>query len=149
MADYLTFGRQAKRLVLYDTFEGLPEKYASVAERDILNPDFALPGLRERVAQLFAPFRNVEVVQGIVPDVFPKGLPEKIAFLHLDLNSGPAEVAVLDQIFDRVTPGGLILLDDYGRQEHTALHTAHAHWFGQRGYMPLELPTGQGLVVRR
>jgi hypothetical protein len=97
----------------------------------------------------FAAYRNVAVVRGGVPDVFPEGLPERIALLHLDLNSPPAEVAVLDRIFERVTLGGFVLLDDYGRQEHGALHLAHLRWFTLRGYLPLEMPTGQGLVIKR
>ena len=70
-------------------------------------------------------------------------------FLHLDLNAGEAEIKALDTLFDRVNEGGIILLDDYGRLEHNQLFSNHNDWFANKGYRILELPTGQGMVIKR
>jgi hypothetical protein len=37
----------------------------------------------------------------------------RIAYLHIDMNQAPAEVAALDALFDRVVPSGIVILDDY------------------------------------
>ncbi len=54
----------------------------------------------------------------------------------------------MDILFDRVSDGGIVLLDDYGRGEQANLYYAHKKWFGARGYPILKIPTGQGLVVK-
>ena len=74
--------------------------------------------------------------------------PGRIAFLHIDMNNAAAEVAALDVLFDRVSPGGVVVLDDYGWIGHAAQHEAERAWFSARGYAVLELPTGQGIVVK-
>ena len=40
--------------------------------------------------------RTSQVVRGIVPDSFAQAVPEKIAFLHIDMNSSKAEIAALE-----------------------------------------------------
>ena len=52
-------------------------------------------------------------------------------------------------LFDRIVPGGLIVLDDYGWLPFKAQRDAEDIFFAERGYFVLELPTGQGLVVKR
>ncbi len=74
--------------------------------------------------------------------------PEEIAYLHIDLNAAKAEIAALEFLFDRVTQGGLIVLDDYGHAPHQDQHYAEQEWMKDRGYAILELPSGQGLVVK-
>ncbi len=149
MTKYVEFQRLPKRLFLYDTFRGLPETASSQPERDRVGRGYQETGTYEAVVDRFGLYANVEVVRGIVPEVFAKRCPDRVALLHLDLNAAQAEVGALEGLFERISPGGLILLDDYGRQEHGLLHEAHAAWFAARGLMALELPTGQGLVIKR
>jgi len=100
------------------------------------------------VRSVFAPYENVVLVPGYVPDTFATAIPEKIAFLHLDLNSADAEIAALEHLFDRVTPGGVVLFDDYGHTGFLASKLAEDAWLGERGYTVAELPTGQGLLIK-
>ncbi|WYX25005.1 hypothetical protein WJ969_03245 [Achromobacter xylosoxidans] len=34
--------------------------------------------------------------------------------MHLDLNNAEAEIGALDMLFDRMVPGAVLILDDYG-----------------------------------
>ena len=92
---------------------------------------------------------NVRVIRGIVPDCLAQESPEKIAFLHIDLNSPAAEVAALEVLFDRVVPGGCVVFDDYGWHLFRKQKIAEDAFMAARGYRILELPTGQGLVIKR
>lgn len=63
-------------------------------------------------------FGNVLLRPGDVVDTLPKYLTEfpatRLAMLHLDMDvKEPTEFA-LELLFDRVVPGGLIVIDDYG-----------------------------------
>ncbi len=146
IAEYLDFGKIKKIFYLYDTFEGIPEAYDS-ENRD--EPEYAAPGIYESVVDRFSKYKNVRIVKGIVPDTFAETAPEKISLLHLDLNSSKSEVAALEFLFDRVSPGGLVVFDDYGWAAYRAQRLAADEFVSKRGYRILEIPTGQGLLIKR
>lgn len=100
------------------------------------------------MTQRFADLSNVTVSQGKVPEVLHDVAPEKIAFMHLDLNNADAEIGALEILFDRMVPGAVLILDDYGWLAYRAQKDAEDPWLAQRGYRVLELPTGQGLVIK-
>ena len=106
--------------------------------------------LYERIQEKFAHYPQVELIKGFIPDCFEDNSPDKIAYLHIDLNQAPAEIAALEHLFDRVVPGGIIILDDY---EWSGIYRpqklAEDGWFEQRNYKVMPLPTGQGLVFKR
>ena len=84
-----------------------------------------------------------------MPDTLRIVAPARIAFLHLDMNSPAAEIGALEVLFDRVAPGGIVVFDDYGwvlfrKQKKTA-----DEFMAARGNVIMELPTGQGLMVKR
>jgi hypothetical protein len=143
LARYLDFASVAKRWYLYDLFDNeggtgqgihMPQHNAS---------------LYEKVACSLAAFPNIAVTKGRVPEIFATTVPERIAFLHLDLNDTDAEIAALTELFPRIVPGGVIVLDDYGWVAYQGQQFAEEAFFATRGHTVLELPTGQGLVLKR
>lgn len=120
---------------LYDLFEA-PERAL---------PEHG-PELYAAVKARFAPYPNVVVTRGRVPESLSNA-PEKIAFLHLDMNSRDAEIAALDILFERLVPGGVLVLDDYGWLPYRQQFVAERRWFADRGVPVLELATGQALVI--
>lgn len=147
MVEYLDFADVAKTLFLHDTFEGIPEDQR--AGSPVRPGGYNEEGLYESVVARFQPYANVRVIKGKVPDIFDAGCPDKVAYLHLDMNSAAAEVGALEVVFDRIVPGGMIVLDDYGWEWYRAQKDAEDKFFGSRGHRVLELPTGQGLVVKQ
>ena len=140
---------------LYDSFEGFSEKYSSPADYplsagflDFANKHYRVTGIYESVVSRFKPFPKVKVIKGFLPDALDQACPERISFLHVDLNSPAAEVAVLERLFDRVSPGGAIVFDDYGWKLFEKQKIAEDEFMRARGYEILELPTGQGLVIK-
>lgn len=104
--------------------------------------------LYAEVKARFSDVPNVTVTQGKVPDVLAGVAPEKIAFMHLDLNNAEAEIGALEILWDRMLPGAVLVLDDYGWRGYREQKLAEDPWFSMRGYKVLELPTGQGLVIK-
>ena len=108
------------------------------------------PGLHEKVVEKFRKYEQVKVLKGEIPRVFDRGAPDSIAYLHIDMNEAPAEIAALDALFDRVVPGGVIVLDDYEWSGvYRAQKLAEDAWFEQRRHRVVPLPTGQGFVIKR
>jgi O-methyltransferase len=64
------------------------------------------------------------------------------------MNSVASELAALEALFDRVVPGGLIVFDDYGWTGYIAQKKAEDAFMAARGHTILELPTGQGMVLK-
>ena len=108
------------------------------------------PELYERVRKKFAGYPQMRLLKGLIPEVFAEGCPLRIAYLHIDLNQADAEIAALDHLFDRMVPGGLLILDDYEwGGVYRPQKIAEDAWFQQRNYRVMPLPTGQGLIIKR
>ena len=127
----------------YDVFEHEPS---------MLNHPMPEHGkaLYERVRAKFQGYPQVHLLKGVIPEVFAIGCPERISYLHIDLNQAPAEVASLDHLFDRVVPGGILILDDYEwAGVYRSQKLAEDDWFEERRYRVMPLPTGQGILYKR
>ena len=59
-------------------------------------------------------------------------------------------IMLLDHLFDRVVPGGVVILDDYEwANMYRTQKLAEDPWFDARRYRVTPLPTGQGFVIKR
>ena len=64
------------------------------------------------------------------------------------MNAVMPEIAALDFFWDKISKGGVILLDDYGFKEHLAQKETQDVWAKNHGVAILSLPTGQGLIIK-
>lgn len=141
---------------LYDSFEGFSPALSSAADYPddpgflaMASEAYRYPSIYEAVIKKFSGMPQVKIIRGFVPDTFKIAMPKRIAFLHIDLNSPAAEIAVLEHLFDRVVSGGYIVFDDYGWKPFKKQRDAENQFMAARGHFILELPTGQGLVIKR
>jgi O-methyltransferase len=148
VADYLNFGEWAKTWWLYDTFEGIPTDQLDDGWEQANQKAYVGTYSFDEVRERFAAYANIKVIQGRVPEILAEGSPEQIAFLHIDLNNTTAEIAALEALFDRISPGGIIIFDDYCWVAAARQHMAEKAWFAERGLHILPLPTGQGVFVK-
>jgi len=148
LADYLGFASWPKRWWLYDTFEGIPKDQADPGREHLTVEAYGDAFSFEEVRDRFAPYGNITVVQGRVPEVLAETSPETISLMHIDLNNATAEIAALDTLYPRLSPGGVIVFDDYGWSSSHNQAKAEAEWFKSRGLAIFSLPSGQGLHVK-
>jgi O-methyltransferase len=142
ICDAVEFNKTDKDYFLYDVFD-YPEGGAPFSKMPGMGPT-----LFEEVKARFADIPRAKIIKGLVPDSVIGTAPDRIAFLHIDMNNVAPEIAALDLLFERMVPGGMIILDDYGYIPYLAQRDAERDWFAKRGYDVLELPTSQGLIVR-
>jgi hypothetical protein len=140
--DYFGKDRFTKLFWAFDSFESHPVAGHAFEGQE--------PGLLDKVRSRFAGYENIRLIPGLLPDSLQDNSPERIAYLHIDLNSAEFEIAVLDRLFDRVTAGGIVILDDY---EWSGVYRdqkiSEDAWFEARQYRVFPLPTGQGIVLKR
>jgi hypothetical protein len=105
-------------LWIFDTFEGLP----APTEDD---PDYEIAGLFtgtcqgtvEEVQNLFNRLEvaeEVHLIKGLFQDTLPCSEVRQIALLHIDGDWYASVKTCLENLYDKVTPGGIIQFDDYG-----------------------------------
>lgn len=126
----LDLGKTDRRLWLYDTFEGMP----APTEHDVGRFDtpamklfnkrhnqeggwirFSVEDVKKNVLSTGYPEDRFRFVKGRVEEALLRTVPDQIAMLRLDTDWYESTRAEMENLFPRVVPGGLILLDDYYR----------------------------------
>ena len=138
----LNFAQLNKRFFLYDLFEW---KEGDTHSR---LPELDNPNLYKEVQERFSMFKFVTIIKGSVPQSFERGFPDRIAFAHIDMNSPDPEVAALEAVLPKLVIGGVVILDDYGWWWYSAQKVALDPIIKKYGLKVLELPTGQGLIIK-
>lgn len=141
---------------LIDTFAGPPlaqfsAQEVSTGRRRMAEQALAQGGYVTDLARIqtnYSEWPNVQIVQGTVPEVLSQLPPRPIAFLHIDMNCAYPERAALEQLWLRMSPGGVVLLDDYAFLGHEIQHAAIDKAAALLGVAVLGLPTGQGLMIK-
>ena len=152
----LNWNTVARRFYLIDTFAGpvlsqfsqeeVLKKRLAIAEDAILAGAYVTDF--ERIRANFAEWPNALPVQGAVPEVLPSLGIETVAFLHIDMNCALPERAALEFFWDRLSPGAIVLLDDYAYHGHECQRDAIDEVARAKYVRVLSLPTGQGLIIK-
>ncbi len=139
-----------KTFYLFDTFEGLPSEQMTMEEKEagLENYNDQYHDVYEQVQETFRN-DNVQLVKGKVPGTLGEFNGDKVAFLSIDMNMVKPERAALEYFYDKIVPGGIIILDDYGFPQHINQKKAHDEFALKRGISILSLPTGQGIIFKR
>jgi hypothetical protein len=145
-----------RRFYLIDTFSGpVLDQYSqeevergrvSIA-RDAVARGAYVTDL-ERVRANYAEWPEAVIVQGPVPEVLSTVEIQRVAFLHIDMNCAYPERAALEFFWDSLSPGGIVLLDDYAYFGHDEQEKAMAEAARRLGTEILSIPTGQGLIIK-
>ena len=132
-------GVDGRDIQLFDTFEGMTEP----TEKDVQAKDgrtaaelleassknqwiwaiASLEDVREGLRTLPYPYERFVFVQGPVEETIPEHAPEQIALLRLDTNWYESPKHELEHLYDRLAPGGVLIIDDYGSWEGSKLAT--------------------------
>lgn len=154
--ELLDWNAQERTFWLLDTFAGLDERYVSERERangalernrEELANGFYVSG-PQSVVDNFAQWRRVRMVVGSIPDTLGEVDARRIAYLHLDMNCAPPEVAAIEHFWPQLSTGAVVLLDDYAYIGFESQKVA-MDAFAQGKRVPiLSLPTGQGLLIK-
>jgi hypothetical protein len=153
----LDWNNQSKTFFLFDSFAGMkPEhienagsgkEHLSTYNNTALSNGFYAISADE-VRANFAEFKNVEIVVGFIPDTLDQLTSSRVAFVHIDMNNPTPEEEALRFVWDRIVPGGIILLDDYAQRGFELQKSSMDALSVEKGFHILALPTGQGLILK-
>jgi O-methyltransferase len=135
------YGADDRTVWLADSFQGLPppdvERYPQ--DKDVTWHTF--PQLAVSIDEVRANFEKyglldnrVMFLKGWFKDTLPVAPIERIALLRLDGDMYESTMDALGNLYSKVSPGGFVVIDDYGIPEDTcrrAIHdfrSAHGIW---------------------
>jgi hypothetical protein len=127
-ATLLEAGDHERHLWLYDTFDwewepeggedgflaaGVPA--AGPPSESVLAAGTSTADVGDLLARTGYPAERIHLVQGLVQETVPAQAPECIALLRLDTDYYDSTRHELEHLYPRLTPGGVLIVDDYGK----------------------------------
>jgi hypothetical protein len=136
----------AKWTYLFDSFEGL----SVPIKRD---GTYWSPGVfridESYVRENLGRFQNFTVYRGWIPDRFEEVAGRRFSFVHVDVDLYEPTRQSIEFFYDRLNPGGVMLLDDYGFKTCPGAKVAADEFFANKPERIVGLPTGQAFILRR
>jgi O-methyltransferase len=152
VVEYVDFKKLNKKIYLMDTFEGLVAGLVTEEELkagiEKYMDKYKTKNLYEQVRETFRDF-NAVVIKGMIPDTLPQCTASKICYLSIDMNCVAPEIAAAEYFWDKIVPGGVVILDDYGFPAHILQKKAFDEFALRKNVSILSLPTGQGIIIKK
>ncbi len=127
---------------LYDSWSKfLFDKKRDIFDYSYLNIDIVKKNLLE--------FEKVLTFnEGNIPEVFKSSSnPKKVDLLHIDLNSKGATFDSLNFFYEKISSGGVVIFDDYGRIKDEK-EVIDKFFINKKGNF-ISLPTGQAIFFKK
>lgn len=114
------FENSSRKLFGFDSFQGFPEP--SIEDESVRNPqkgewNLLTPNRVREILSLAGVgesfIEKTELVSGFFEDTLVENKLEKIALLHLDVDLYDSYRACLKYLYFKVSPGGVIVFDEY------------------------------------
>lgn len=134
----------SRTLFLLDSFEGMKKTSQSDRHREGDFSDTSLESVRSFVGD--QPF--IRYIKGWIPDTFSEIQNNRFCFVHIDLDLYQGIIDCLEFAYPRLSPGGMIVLDDYGYASCPGARQAVEEFFTTKPEKPLALSTAQALIVK-
>jgi O-methyltransferase len=134
---------------LCDSFEGLSEPVAADAETGARRDAWRAGDLiaDEQIARnQLKDFPQCRFHRGWIPDCFAGLEHDRFALVHIDVDLYEPTRAAFEFFHPRMSPGGVMICDDYGFASCPGARKAVDEYFSGRRDAPIELPSGQALV---
>ena len=159
----LDLGAADRDLHLFDTFAGMPPPSRAdtrTTQRGVVHAQELLAA-SERSSKLWAvadvddvraamaepgyPDEKVFFHPGVVEETTPSEAPATIALLRLDTDWYASTKHELEHLYDRLSPGGVLILDDYG--DWDGARKAVDEWLSRRREPLFLAPMGSGRIA--
>lgn len=137
---------------LFDTFEGFPARDVEIEQAQGLSRaktgDFKDTAMEMVEKRLPCPERAV-FHKGYFPDSFDGCTEMTFAFVSVDADLYAPTAAALPRFFDRLSPGGVLLVHDVNSTQFSGAGKAVREFCKERGLLPMPVCDLHGSVVLR
>jgi hypothetical protein len=153
-------GVSDRDLHLFDTFAGMPpptdkdRRHDGQPAQDLLATSdrsskvwaaATLDDVRAGLEETGYPTQRVHYHEGMVEETIPDAAPETVALLRLDTDWYESTRHELEHLYDRLSPGGVLILDDFGYWE--GARQATEEFLARTSEPLLLLPAASGRIA--
>jgi len=131
---------------LFDSFSGLPEP--GLADGAYWSSGDLSTGSQEARKNL-VDFRFAHFYEGWIPEKFSEIEHLTFSFVHIDVDLFEPTLASLRFFYPRLSPGGVIICDDYGFNSCPGAKKAMDDFFSDKVEKIILVPTGQAMVIKK
>ncbi|MDD5711942.1 MAG: PqqD family peptide modification chaperone [Smithellaceae bacterium] len=118
----VAFGQEDRRVWVADSFQGLPAPQTKVdrasgidfSESNMPGVAFSLQGVRDNFLRYNLLDEGVLFLPGWFEETLRRAAIGPLAILRLDADLYSSTQEVLECLYDKVLPGGFVIIDDYG-----------------------------------
>jgi hypothetical protein len=134
---------------VFDTFEGHPQ--AAISDHDVYQKRGKFSGTSyEDVREYLSPFPQLQVHKGDIVALLPSLTESAYRFVHIDTDLYQPTVACLDYFGARLSPGGVIVVDDYASPKCPGVPKAVLEYLERvTDYQVWDLRTEQLMLVKQ
>ena len=136
----------SKKVLLFDTFEGLP---VSDKSQDIFQKGGISITSYEEVQKCLQDCSNVIIHKGLFSETLPKIQNQLFCFVHIDADLYSSVLECCDFFYPKMTKGGIMLFDDYGNLCAPGAKSAVNQFFADKTESPIWLSSGQCIVIKQ
>ncbi len=113
----LAAGQEARRVWLYDSFQGLPKPQNETDLDLTMFSDYlgvSLSQVQDNFRQFGLFSDRIRFVPGWFKDTLPTASVQQIVLLRLDGDMYESTMDGLEHLYSKISPGGYVVIDDYG-----------------------------------
>lgn len=156
-----TLETRDRDLYLFDTYEGMTEpterdiqiSTKKTAQERLATEDrtslvwavASLEDVQRGFEQVRYPGDRIHFVKGPVEETVPDQAPDQIAILRLDTDWYESTKHELQHLYERLVPGGVLIIDDYGTWQGS--REATDEFLAETGDALLPLRSGTGRIM--
>lgn len=147
-----------RELYLFDTFSGMTEPTDRDRRGDRTAAEMlagadkeawvwavaSLDDVKQGLATLDYPQERFHLLEGPVEETIPDGAPGTIALLRLDTDWYESTKHELEHLYERLVPGGILIIDDYGSWQGSK--EATDEFFAAMPNPPMLVRAGRGRI---
>ena len=130
----------------FDSFEGLSEPDSRDGSH-FQKGDLAVS--EEEFRTQMGDCENLRVYKGWIPTRFTEVVDRRFCFVHVDVDLYQPTRDAVEFFYPRLSRGGILLVDDYGFFICPGARDAIDDFFRDKPEPVLEIPTGQGLIIKQ
>lgn len=136
------FKNTGRKIYLFDTFEGLPCEVKPGESKLFSDVNF------EEVKEFLGGYPDILFMKGFFPDTAKDLSSKTFSFVYLDGDMYESIKDGLNFFYPKLSPGGVILIDDYGSPKWTGVKKAVEEFALREGIEEIHTTWWQCLIIK-
>lgn len=155
IAKLMSNQRSDRKLLIFDSFEGLSERTHhdktrfNLSKNEFEDERKLFSCSEDKVRNVLRDFDFIRYYKGWIPKRFGEIVNTKISFLHIDVDLYRPIKDTLEHLYPKIVNGGVVVLDDYGHSNFDGAKIAVDEFLKEnKCSFFYEVPMGSAFIIK-